>query len=82
MENKKKIYLMSRSEIVQHLEGTQDAIVGDIKTLRSWELGKIDTAEAIRQIMIHNEMTRKISGISESAFHDFARKIGYIRING
>ena len=80
MEN--KIYLKTRAEIVQHLEGTQDAIGSDVKTLRSWELGKIDTAEAIRQIMIHNEMIRKISGISESAFHEFARKLGYIRING
>lgn len=78
MENKKKIYLRSRSEIVQHLEGTQDAVVGDIKTLRSWEIGKIDTEEAIRQLITHNNIDN-ISGISEEAFHDFARNIGYIR---
>jgi hypothetical protein len=82
MENKKKIYLMTRTEIVKHLEGTQDAVGSDVKTLRSWELGQIDTAEAIRQLIKHNNMTNKISGISEEAFHDFARKIGYIRING
>lgn len=78
MENKKKIYLMSRSEIVQHLEGTQDAVCSDIKTLRSWELGKIDTEQAIRQLITHNNMI-EVSGISEEAFHDFARSIGYIR---
>ena len=78
----KKTFLMTRTEIVKHLEGTQDAVGSDVKTLRSWELGKIDTAEAIKQLMIHNEMTEKVSGISELAFHEFARKIGYIRING
>lgn len=81
MENK-KTFLRTRAEIVKHLEGTQDAIGSDVKMLRSWELRKIDTAEAIRQLIKHNNMTNKISGISEEAFHDFARKIGYIRING
>lgn len=80
MEN--KTFLRTRAEIVQHLIKKQDAVSGDVKTLRSWEIGKIDTVEAIRQIMIHNDMIRKISGISESAFHEFARKLGYIRING
>ena len=79
MENKKKIYLMSRAEIVQHLLKKQDAVGGDVKTLRSWELGEIDTAKAIKQLMIHNEMTEKVSGINESAFHEFAEKLGYIR---
>ena len=79
MENKKKIYLISRTEIVQHLEGTQDAISDDVKMLRSWELGKIDTAEAVKQLIRHNNMSNKVTGISEEAFHDFARNIGYIR---
>lgn len=77
MEDKR--FLRTRTEIVQHLEGTQDAICDDVKTLRNWELGKIDTAEAIKLLMIHNNMTNKVTGISEEAFHDFARNIGYIR---
>lgn len=80
MEN--KTFLKTRTEIVQHLIGKQDAVGGDVKTLRSWELGKIDTATAIKQLMTHNEMTKRVSGISELAFHEFARKLGYIRSNG
>lgn len=76
MEN--KTILISRSEIVQNLAITQDAVGDDVKTLRSWELGKIETEEAIKQIIRHNNMNR-VSGISEEAFHDFARSLGYIR---
>lgn len=76
MEN--KIFLITRSEIVKNLASTHDAAGDDVKTLRSWELGKINTEEAIRQLISHNNMT-KVSGISEEAFHDFARSIGYIR---
>ncbi|MBR2546295.1 MAG: hypothetical protein IKE93_09055 [Erysipelotrichaceae bacterium] len=80
MEN--KIFLRTRVEIVQHLSTKQRAAGDDVETLRSWELGKIDTAAAIKQLMIHNEMTKRVSGISELAFHEFARKLGYIRSNG
>lgn len=76
MEN--KIFLITRSEIVRNLAQGKEAAGDDIKMLRSWELGKIDTEEAIRQLINHNNMT-KVSGISEEAFHDFARSIGYIR---
>lgn len=76
MEN--KIFLITRSEIVQHLARGKEAAGDDVKTLRSWELGKIDTEEAIRELIRHNNMDN-ISGISEEAFHDFARSIGYIR---
>lgn len=76
MEN--KIFLITRSEIVKNLASDNVATGDDVKTLRSWELGKIDTEEAIRQLIRHNNMT-EVSGISEEAFHDFARSIGYIR---
>lgn len=76
MEN--KIFLISRSEIVKNLAHDKEAAGDDIKTLRSWELGKIETEEAIRQLIRHNNMI-EVSGISEEAFHDFARSIGYIR---
>lgn len=76
MEN--KIFLITRSEIVKNLASDNVATGDDVKTLRSWELGKIDTEEAIRQIIRHNNMT-EVSGISEEAFHEFARSIGYIR---
>ena len=77
-----KRFLKTRTEIVQHLGLNHDAISDDVKMLRSWELGKIDTAEAIRQLIRHNNMTDTVTGISEEAFHDFARKLGYIRNNG
>ena len=76
MEN--KMFLITRSEIVKNLAHGKEAAGDDVKTLRSWELGKIDTEEAIRQLITHNNMI-EVSGISEEAFHDFARSIGYIR---
>lgn len=68
------------NDLVKNLRRGIDVVSMDKQSLLDWENRKISTEDCINKIKRHNRMKTNV-GISDSEFENWAKSLGYRRVN-